>query len=233
MATPRRKGAPASTDSVRQQKSGKKPKSAEVRAANRARYAQVRDAVHQDVRNVRAAIIDEWPRKSYNALAVYRGVTGRCFEPPYTDELDAQFFHLVSTGTSLDTIASLEGMPDLPVLLQWISDEKHQASTTFTRARALLPALYEDRAMQVALNPAKGIVRTKREVLDRFGQKHEVEEIRESDSTERAKLALSAYTWALGWMIPKKHGRNPDPAAGAPNEQLKALFDSLKSGPAD
>jgi hypothetical protein len=30
-------------------------------------------------------------------------------------------------------------------------------------------------------------------------------------------------------MVPKKHGRNADPAAGKPNEQLEALFQALKT----
>jgi hypothetical protein len=93
--------------------------------------------------------------------------------------------------------------------------------------------LYEDRARDLALNPSIGVTKTTRQVLNKNGDIVTVKETREADSVERAKLGLSAYQWALGWMLPKKHGRQADPTANQPNDQLKALFDSLKSGPAE
>ena len=234
MATAKKpgKGAPASAGLVRQKKLTRKEKS----AANKARYAEVRATSCQEVREQRESRLETWPRKQYNASDVYRGWSGgksKSFEPPYTKELDAQLFDLISVGTSLDTIVALEGMPDLPVLLRWLADERHPLYKTNSRARALLPQLWEDRALQIALNPAVGVVKTKRQVLDKFGGVVDVEDVREGDNVERAKLAMSAYTWALGWMTPKKHGRQADPSANQPNDQLKALFDSLKSGPAE
>lgn len=93
--------------------------------------------------------------------------------------------------------------------------------------------LYEDRALSLALNSKPGIIRTTRTGTDVKGNPIDSEEIREVDAVERSKLGLIAYQWALGWMVPKKHGRQADPSANQPNDQLKALFDSLKSGPAE
>jgi hypothetical protein len=152
---------------------------------------------------------------------------------PYTDELDAQLFQLLSTGSSLDTISKLEGMPPLWVILGWLADENHKLSSTYTRARKMVIPLYEDRALDIALNPKCGIIKVKRQALTKDGDVVDLEETREVDNVERAKLALGAYQWALGWMVPKKHGKQATQDENKPNEQLEALFQSLKAGPKD
>ena len=58
-------------------------------------------------------------------------------------------------------------------------------------------------------------------------------EEREADMLEHRRLLIDTHKWTLAHIMPKKHGRQADPAAGQPNEQLAALFDSLKSGPVE
>jgi hypothetical protein len=207
----------------------------EKSALNKARCAEVQSAVQEDVRNLQRRAVAGLPRKtgdSRHKLPAHLGKIGLPSDKvPYTDELDAKLFQLLSTGVSLDTISQLEGMPQLYTLLGWMADEGHKLCATYTRARKLVIALYEDRAMSVALNPMRSETITTRSGSDAKGA-FDSKEVREADNVERAKLALGAYQWALGWMVPKKHGRLADGKADGPNPQLEALFQSLKSGPA-
>lgn len=209
----------------------------EKSAANKARYREIREDVMQKVREVRTATIAHVPRKtaaSPKPSVKHLGTVGRPrIDVPYTGELDRQLFQLLSVGTSLDTISQLEGMPPLYVMLGWLSDKRHKFSETFTRARSIVVPLYEDRALDIALNPASGIIKITRQALTRDGDVVTLTETQDRDAVERAKLALSAYQWALGWMVPKKHGKLPDLGDQKKNEQLEALFASLKSGPVE
>ena len=228
MATAKKRGAPASTQRERQKKLTRKEKS----VINKARLREVNANVLQTVRDYRAALTEGWPRKAIAARSLYyRRMQRDVPATKYTKELDQVLFQLLSGGASLDTISALEGMPDLWELLGWMADANHTFSKTFLRAREQVVPLYEDRAMSLALDALPGVIKTRRQALDKFGGVVDLEEERTSDAVERAKLGLIAYQWALGWMLPKKHGKQADPEAGKPNAQLTALFDSLKSGP--
>ena len=207
-------------------------------AINKARLREVNKVVYKAVKDQVAAHTKDLPRKVGIDVAPKVKVRASKFtiqalkaDWPYTDELDAQLFQLLSTGSSLDTISKLEGMPPLWIILGWLADETHKLSSTYTRARKMVIPLYEDRALDIALNPKVGVIKTKRQVLDKSGNVVDTTEIREGDNVERAKLALGAYQWALGWMVPKKHGRAAMQQEDKPNEQLNALFESLKAGP--
>jgi hypothetical protein len=225
-----RKGAPPQPAAER---TPKKLTRKEKSAANKARYTDVRTAVQNDVRAMRASAIAEWPRKNPDHRGPILRYTKKPIETKYTDELDANLFKLVCTGASLDTISNLEGMPELYELLAWLADETSRFALTYTRARKLVVPLYENRAMDVALNPTAGLVKIKKQVVTKGGGIVTVREEQSRDAVERAKLAMSAYQWALGWMVPKKHGKLPDLGDQKKNEQLEALFQSLKSGPVE
>ena len=208
------------------------------RVINKARNAEVKAIMYKAVKDQVAAHTKDLPHKLGADVAPKVKVRASKFtiqalkaDWPYTDELDAQLFQLLSTGSSLDTISRLEGMPPLWVILGWLADETHKLNSTYTRARKMVIPLYEDRALDIALNPKLGIVKVKRQALTKDGEVVDLEETRESDNVERAKLALGAYQWALGWMVPKKHGRAAMQADDKPNEQLESLFQSLKAGP--
>ena len=223
----------------------------EKSAANKARYTEVRDVVQASVRNQRHGAIKDLPRKSVvnakidrrgpdsrqdaDARRLYLAKTGLPSpdEYPYTAELDARLFQLLSVGTSLDDIVQLKGTPPLYVLLGWLSDETHKFALTYTRAKKLLVSLYEDRALSVAIKPMLSETRITRTGTDFKGNPIDSEEVRIADNVERAKLAHTAYQWALGWMIPKKHSRRAEILNDGPNKQLEGLFAALKAGPVE
>jgi hypothetical protein len=204
---------------------------------NKARLREVQADAFQKVRDHRAAFVADIQRKDKNVSKSLRIVkhTGKVGRPeveiPYSDDLDRQLFKLLSVGTSLDTISTLKDMPDLSAMLTWLADETHKFNSTYTRARKLVIPLYEDRALDLALNPKIGVVKTKRQALTKDGEVVTLEEERTDDAVERARLGVQAYQWALGWMVPKKHGKQPDVNPNGKNEQLESLFAALKSGP--
>lgn len=220
---PAKRGAPASTKQERPKKLTRKEKS----AVNKARLKEVNATVLGQVREHRAATVQDWPRKKVQqTLYGWGGVRIAHKVTPYTNELDAVLFRLLSTGTSLDTISTLKGLPDLCELLTWLGEESHAFAKTFLRARELVIPLYEDRALSLALTPQSGVVTTRRGVLTKDGDIVEVTETRKSDAVERSKLALSAYQWALGWLAPKKHG--PKPIFAEDNTALKDLLGAFR-----
>jgi hypothetical protein len=207
---------------------------------NKERLREVNKVMYKAVKDQVAAHTKDLPRKTSVDVAPKVKVRASKFtiqelkaDWPYTDELDAQLFQLLSTGSSLDTISKLEGMPPLWIILGWLADATHKLNTTYTRARNMVIPLYEDRALDIALNPKCGTIKVKRQALTKDGKIVDLEETREGDNVERAKLAFGAYQWALGWMVPKKHGKQATQDADKPNEQLEALFQSLKAGPKD
>jgi hypothetical protein len=230
------KGATPIPVKVRTPVVAKKLTHKEKSAANKAAYAKNSRAVQLSVKALRDERVADWPLKPEHLqgkddpdLPTDRGTKIGRPSVLYTDELNEVLFELLCVGTSLDVISTLKGTPGLGTMLRWLAKEEHPFTITYTRARAMVVPLYEDRALAAALNPLIGKVRTKREVLDRDGNVVEVEEERESDNVARSALVLGGYQWALGWMVPKKHGAKPDEGSNKKNEQLEALFQSLKT----
>ena len=231
MATSKRKGAPASAG-VRQKKFTRKEKSEQTKERWRVGQAAARARIQAEKPQVPDRVHKTGTRSNPEVLVEHTGRPGR---PPvaYNDELDAQLFDLIVAGLSLEKISRLPNMPSVPTLLKWVGQKDHKFSETYTRAKALLVPLYEERAIDAATDPQSGIVRTLGQRLTKNGDVVDIEEERYGDNVERSKLAVVTYQWALGWLVPKKHGRQADPSANQPNEQLAALFASLKSGPVE
>ena len=208
----------------------------EKSAANKVAYKKDQAEAQHHVKALRAERIADWPMKPEHLqgkddpdLPTDRGTKVGRPSVLYTDELDEMLFELLCIGTSLDTISALKGTPGLGTMLRWLANETHKFNLTYTRARAMVVPLYEDRALAAVLNPLTGKVCTKRQVLDRDGKIVEVEETRESDNVARSALVFGGYQWVLGWMLPKKHGQKPDDGGTKKNTQLEALFQSLKT----
>lgn len=146
----------------------------------------------------------------------------------YNEALDNALFSLIVCGTTLEEIAEREGMPSLSTLLIWIGTKDHPFGATYIKAKEMLVPLYEERVVAVATKAQMGEI-----VVERDGIEGPSTEVRRVDAVERSKLAVSAYQWSLSHLRPRKHGRNADPQAGQPNEQLKALFDALNAGPVE
>lgn len=156
---------------------------------------------------------------------------GRPAPFPWSDELGAQLFELFATGRGLDQVSQIEGMPGLGVMVRWLADVKHPFTIIHTRAKALLVSLFEDRALAVALQTNEAVTETERQTLTKDGEIVDLKERRVSDNVPRSALAFAAYQWALSHLQPKKHGKQAQPDTDKPNEQLEALYQSLKAGP--
>lgn len=155
------------------------------------------------------------------------------FSGEYTAALGDAFAVLIADGCTLDNVSSFACMPPRYMLLRWIADKEHPLSRIYYDAKALLVPLYEERAQAAADNPLRGVIVTRRQAVTKTGAVVDLREEREVDNVERSKLQVGTYQWTLSHLLPKKHGRNAQPAAGEPNDQLKALFESLKQGPAE
>lgn len=180
--------------------------------------------------------------RNFQAVAEVKATAYRAIEPiasafnyagEYTDALGQALADMVMNGVMLDDVHRLPNAPPLSALLRWIRDSTHPFCKIYYEAKDAQAALYEERALQVALNPEYGIVRTKRQILSRDGNVVNVIDEREDDNVARSELKLKAYQWALGWTRPKKHGKTPDGSSDKPNDQLSALFDALSKGPSD
>jgi len=228
MATAKKKqGAPKASASSRERPSSQSR--ADARAARKIAWRVGHRKVIDDIQAAKPSVPDRVVGimgKSKPDVQVIR--TGKIGRPPiaYTDELDEQLFELIVSGLSLEKISRLSNMPSVSVLLYWVGTKTHPFSATYARAKALLVPLYEERAIDLATERQEATIHVVRD-----GEDGSYIETRRVDAVERSKLGVSAYQWALGWMVPKKHGRNPDDGNKGPNEQLKSLFDNLMSGP--
>jgi hypothetical protein len=92
---------------------------------------------------------------------------------------------------------------------------------------------YEEEIEEIARNPMTGIVTVRGQRVTKDGDVIDVVEERASDMLGHRQLLIDTHKWTLAHIMPKKHGRQADPEAGKPNEQLTALFASLKQGPAE
>lgn len=234
MATEKKKrGAPASASKpvrpsskhtpkdfhARVGKTGGRSKDPAVRAAKLAAFNKAQTEIIARIKAERAKV--EPPTEPF-AFGSGGG------EIKYTDALDAKLMELFSNAYTIDEVDEMPGMPSRSVLLTWLAMVDHPFSKTYLAAKAKLVPLYEERALTAATKPLIGeVVTTKEDVLG------STIEIRKVDNVARSTLIFNAYQWSLSHLKPKKHGKKPDDGANAPNEQLKALFDSLKAGPKD
>lgn len=234
MATEKKRGAPASASkSVRPRNVPRHTVGAEERAAKKAQerarklqeYSARRTKADEAARRHAEDVTAHIPLKDPDTLLYESQLRKR--DATWSEALGTSLRVMISAGLSLEKISMREGTPRLGTLLAWIADKDHPLSKIYYEAKELLVAYYEEKILEEARTARTGVIRTER---DDAVNGRSVEE-RTVDAVERSKLAVSAYQWALGHMRPKKHGRKPDDGADQPNEQLKALFDSLKEGP--
>lgn len=160
-------------------------------------------------------------------------VTELKFDGEYTDELGQLLSEMVADGITLDTISKLPNTPPLRLMLRWIADDSHPFRKLYYDAKNLMVALYEERALDAATQPLIGVIKTKKQAVTRDGDVVDLEEERIADNVERSRLVVDTYKWTLEHLAPRKHGRKATPDGQQPNEQLEALFSSLKEGPVE
>lgn len=245
MASKAKKGTPAPTSKGRRGLAKGKTHDGRMNRAQRSAVnktvhaldlAAAREAQEEVVTTVKTA-----GKQAANALGLrttqaVKITGGRPWEYPrveWSDELGTALFTLISTGHSMREIAEIEGMPPLPQMLVWLGEPTHPFTICRARAKELLVPLYEEMAQHLTMNSNIGEIVTERQVVTKDGDIVDTVETRRVDNVERSKLALQGLQWTLGHLMPRKHGRNAEPASNGPNEQLKGLFDALKAGPVD
>ena len=224
--TSKKKGAaPAASAS----KSVVQPKvtRAERSARNRAEHQSTRAAANTLVHTITTE------QKRIGRIAAGPSIAEIIGKPvKWSESLSEAVFALVSTGHSMAEIAAIEGMPSVFQMLKWLVEPTHPFSVMRARAKEMLVPLYEEQAQRIAVNTNSTVLKTRRQVLTKDGEIVWVTEKKTIDNVARSALALQGLQWTLGHLMPKKHGRLPDPNADKPNEQLEGLFAALKSGPA-
>lgn len=185
--------------------------------------------VHPAIKRQRAA---EEAEREHMTAVVPRAKAERAGEGQtilYTPELAAKLHELIVSGTSLRKIGMIDGMPSVSTLVCWTANKAHPFAEDYRRAKLLMAALYEEDVTDIADTPATGTFRTTRED-PKFGT---IVEMRQVDMTAHRAMRIAARQWVLSVLLPGRHGKNATATSDKPNEQLDALFASLRSGPAE
>jgi len=218
----KRKGAPASAGPVRRDG---KPTRKEKRVLNKARHAEIRAEVESKM--------GPPARKGGGApLVVKDGDKPR--PTVYDQELATEICTRFATDPTM-SLSKLNLDPRYPIVMtfyQWL-EQSPELARLYARAREAQLDVQAEDMRETAANALEGKVRTRRQAVTKHGDIVDLEEERTADNVERAKLMISTQQWLLARLRPRKYGVQVDPAANQPNDQLKALFDSLKSGPAE
>lgn len=151
-----------------------------------------------------------------------------------TDEQLQWFEEQVVLGTPVDDMPQLrEDFPSQYMLWRGIADTHSKLSQAYTRGKELAVARKEELIEKIAATPMIGTTTVRGQRVLKDGTVVDIVETREEDMLGHRTLLIETHKWALAHLKPRKHGRHADPEVGKPNEQLKALFDSLRQGPAE
>ena len=148
------------------------------------------------------------------------------------DALAEEFEKLVGLGVFIKIIGGPDSQyarfPDEYQLWKGIGDEQSKISQAYARGKQIAVARYEEEIEAIASTPILGTVRTKGQRVTKDGDVIDVEETRESDMLGHRALLIDTHKWTLAHLRPRKHGQKPDEGGNKRNDQLEALFQSLK-----
>ena len=150
---------------------------------------------------------------------------------PYTKELGEKIAELIIGGKSLMKISKLPGMPSDVTMFKWVFDKDHPFSLIYMRAKQIMVLRYEEEINDIADTPCLGETVVERTGVDFKGNPTDSKEVRKADMIQHRQLQVETRKWALSYLAPKKHGKQPDVNPNGKNEQLESLFASLKAGP--
>jgi len=223
MATAKKRGAPASA-SVERRDSREKRR--QVGAVNRQRR---KEAWHEE----RTALV----QSEKAALPADVKPDGRASPFPYTAMTAEQlqwFEEQVVLETPVDDMPGMrEDFPTQYQLWKGIADTTSALSKAYARGKEILVARKEELIEKIARTPQLGVTTVRGQRVTKDGDVVDVVEEREGDMLGHRALLIDTHKWSLAHLRPRKHGRNANPDAGKPNEQLKALIESLNAGPVD
>ena len=151
------------------------------------------------------------------------------YDGEYTEEIGSVMAELVADGMTLDALDEFTVLPPKRVVCRWLLDEKHPFHSLYYEAKRLMVPLFEERMQVVASTPMVGKFKTTRGVVTKDGDVIEVVETREADNVERSKLIVSVMQSTLGYLSPRKHGKQAVLSIENGNAALDELLGAFKT----
>jgi len=212
------KGAPASAKRERRKKGGHSNK-AENAAKHRAAQQVARKLLNID-KPLAKRKPDGHP---VTAPSVNRPVE-------YDEEVARKVCLLFATDTKM-TLGRLDNDPTLPTsltLYEWLRT-RPDFERLYARSRDIQFDKQAEELAEIAAAPMTGTVEVTRSGTDAQGQPFDSKEIRTHDNVDRARLLVDTRKWLLSKQRPRKFGVQPIEVGDSGNEQLRALFEALKT----
>jgi hypothetical protein len=222
MATAKKRGAPASASKA------ERPSRVIRQLAGKLARENRRKVNSEEYRAGREALKDAAKRV---APASDVKKDGRVFE--ITPELVAEFEDAVILGVPVSEIAQRDNFPSEVTLWRHIANEQSEICRAYARGKQIAVAKREELIEEIARTPQTGVITVRGQRVTADGDVVDVVEHKEYDMLGHRQLLIDTHKWALAHIKPKKHGRQPETGSGGVTPQLQALFDSLKSGPAE
>lgn len=193
------------------------------REANSARYRALQAAIREQLQPVAASV----PKRKRGKPAIAPST----MRPKIYDEEVARAICLRFASDTKMTLGHLDADPLMPTsftFCEWLRDTPTLARL-YARSRDVQFEKQAEELESVARDPLIGEIRVTRSGVDAKGQPFDSEEVKFHDNVERARLIVETRKWILSKQRPRKYGVQVAADAGAPNEQLKALFDALRT----
>jgi hypothetical protein len=223
MATAKRRGVPTPASAAR--KAATKSQAAiNARAARKANNSAIHKAALASVKDEAMALIAVPPDPDPDLK--------RMHYEEMTEEQLAWFLREVTKGAAVKLMPGRRSdFPSEYELWKGIGDETSRLSKLYAQGKQLAVARIEEQIAEVSSTPQFGEIVIQRQVPTKFGIEDTVE-VRKVEMLGHRTLLVDTLKWQLAHIRPKKHGRQPDVGGDGSNDQLKALFGALMSGPA-
>ena len=213
------KGAPPPADKRTPKKLTRKEKH-EVNAAEH----RVRGAARHRARiNLAKELRPDPPGHS---MPVAKAVDGAPRPSVYTEDVGARVCFMFATDPKM-TLLKMNADPSLPTVwtfYEWLRQQP-TLDKLYSRAREIQCDLKAAEIEEWSARPLIGETTVERS----GGKDGDTVEVRRADNVDRARLMVETRKWLLSKERPKKYGVQPLEVGDSGNEQLKALFDALKT----
>lgn len=152
---------------------------------------------------------------------------------PHPEELNEEqlekIVELVALGVPIHDIArDNDDLPSEYHFWKFIADTHSSLAKAYARGKKLAIARLEEEIERIAATPMRGVLKTRKQTLNREGDIEDLEEVREYEMTEHRRMLIDTHKWTLAHLTPRKHGRQlADPDEGA--SSLKSLIEQFRA----